>query len=188
MTNFNKKRQVPPPPSECSGQLYTVKAGDTLSRIAGEIGVSLQELIRANPQITNPNLIYIGQRICMPMLMRPCTVIMRSTNYAPNSIGFAHIILEPAEVTIFGLNLPRPETFGAGFRTYRAWVVDVETQNRLRIDLTRFFADVWLGRGGDGSLENFDEVFITAEPLTGASSPTGPRVLEGRIVNCFIRD
>jgi LysM repeat protein len=188
MTNFNKNRQVPPPPSACSGQLYIIKAGDTLYRIASVFGVTLEELIGANPQITNPDLVFIGQSICIPMVMRPCTVILRNTNNAPSSIGLAYINVEPARVTVIGLNLPRPETFGSSFRIYRAWVVDVETQSRLRIDLVRFFEDVWLGRGEDGSLINFDEVFITPEPLQGASSPIGPRVLEGRIVNCFLGD
>jgi chitinase len=34
--------------------------------IARRNGISLENLIRANPQITNPNLIYPGQEICIP--------------------------------------------------------------------------------------------------------------------------
>jgi len=45
---------------------YTVKAGDTLSRIAGSNGVTLSQLLSANPSITNPSLIYVGQRITIP--------------------------------------------------------------------------------------------------------------------------
>ena len=45
---------------------YTVKSGDTLSGIAAAYGVSLQSLIDANPQISNPNLIYPGQNINIP--------------------------------------------------------------------------------------------------------------------------
>jgi len=45
---------------------YTVKSGDTLSAIAAAYGVSLQSLIAANPQISNPNLIYPGQNINIP--------------------------------------------------------------------------------------------------------------------------
>ena len=45
---------------------YTVKKGDTLWGIAGRFGVELQELIRANPQIRNPNLIYVGDRVVIP--------------------------------------------------------------------------------------------------------------------------
>jgi spore coat assembly protein SafA len=45
---------------------YTVKAGDTLWDIAKNNGVPLNQLIAANPQIANPNLIYPGDKITMP--------------------------------------------------------------------------------------------------------------------------
>ena len=45
---------------------YTVQKGDTLGAIAQRFGVSLQSLLQANPEITNPNVIYIGQKITLP--------------------------------------------------------------------------------------------------------------------------
>ena len=42
---------------------YTVKQGDTMSKIARDQHISLQELADANPEISNLNLIYIGQNI-----------------------------------------------------------------------------------------------------------------------------
>jgi LysM repeat protein len=44
----------------------TVKAGDTLTAIAKDKGVSLQELIAANPQIANPDMIRPGEKVAMP--------------------------------------------------------------------------------------------------------------------------
>lgn len=44
----------------------TVKAGDTLTAIAKDKGVSLQELIDANPQIANPDMIRPGENVAMP--------------------------------------------------------------------------------------------------------------------------
>ena len=55
---------VPPCPN---GQLYTVKSGDTMFMIAKNSGITLQSLINANPQIVDPNLIYPGQVICVPV-------------------------------------------------------------------------------------------------------------------------
>ncbi len=49
-----------------NGQLYTVRSGDTLFFIARRFNISLQSLINANPQITDPNTIYPGQVICIP--------------------------------------------------------------------------------------------------------------------------
>lgn len=45
---------------------YEVTAGQTMTEIASNVGIALDELIAANPQIENPNLIYIGQKINIP--------------------------------------------------------------------------------------------------------------------------
>ncbi len=45
---------------------YIVQSGDTLKGIAQKCGVSLRALLDANSAITNPNLIYRGQRIVIP--------------------------------------------------------------------------------------------------------------------------
>lgn len=42
---------------------YVVKAGDSLGGIANAHGVNLDSVIKLNPQIKNPNLIYKGQKI-----------------------------------------------------------------------------------------------------------------------------
>ena len=44
-------------------QTYIIKKGDTLSKIAKANGITLATLLRLNPQITNPNKIYVGQEI-----------------------------------------------------------------------------------------------------------------------------
>lgn len=56
----------PPPPPPPSGGTYIVQPGDTMSAIARRFGVSLQALIAANPQITNPNVIFPGQTLNIP--------------------------------------------------------------------------------------------------------------------------
>ncbi len=44
---------------------YVVQAGDTLSGIAFKCGVSMQSIINAN-NISNPNLVSVGQRLAIP--------------------------------------------------------------------------------------------------------------------------
>ena len=44
---------------------YTVKRGDTLGKIAKEHGVSVADLVESN-NISNPNLIHIGQVLVIP--------------------------------------------------------------------------------------------------------------------------
>ena len=42
---------------------YTVVKGDTLWGLSRRFGVALSQLIAINPQISNPNLIYVGQKV-----------------------------------------------------------------------------------------------------------------------------
>ena len=45
---------------------YIVKAGDTLSKIATRNGVTLAQLLQANPQVKDPNRISVGDVINLP--------------------------------------------------------------------------------------------------------------------------
>lgn len=45
---------------------YEVTDGQTMSEIAQNAGIALDELIAANPQIENPNIIQVGQKINIP--------------------------------------------------------------------------------------------------------------------------
>lgn len=46
---------------------HTVASGDTLWKIAVKYEVGLSEIISANPQFENPNLIYPGQTVHIPL-------------------------------------------------------------------------------------------------------------------------
>ena len=47
-------------------KVHLVAEGDSLSQIAEREGVSLAEVLAANPEITNPDIIEVGQRIVIP--------------------------------------------------------------------------------------------------------------------------
>ena len=53
-------------PASAQGTTYTVAKGDTLWKIAVKYEIGVSELIKANPQIKNPSLIYVGQKINIP--------------------------------------------------------------------------------------------------------------------------
>ena len=53
-----------------AGNLYVVKAGDSLSKIAVRHGVNFRELAELN-QITDPNKIRIGQKLILPDYAKP---------------------------------------------------------------------------------------------------------------------
>jgi murein DD-endopeptidase MepM/ murein hydrolase activator NlpD len=52
-------------PAEAVEQVYQVKRGDTLNKIAHRHGVSISQLIQAN-NITNPNIISVAQELVIP--------------------------------------------------------------------------------------------------------------------------
>jgi uncharacterized YkwD family protein/spore coat assembly protein SafA len=49
-------------------QVHTVQPGDTLWKISVRYQIGLSEIIAANPQFKNPNLIYPGQRVNIPTI------------------------------------------------------------------------------------------------------------------------
>lgn len=53
---------------------YTIVAGDTMYNISTRLGIPLSELIKANPQIQNPNYIEVGQIINIPSNKRTIEV------------------------------------------------------------------------------------------------------------------
>ncbi len=65
---FTLKVSVPAaPPVPVTGTVsYTVKKGDTLTSIAKQFKTTVAVLLRANPEITNRNVISVGQVIYLP--------------------------------------------------------------------------------------------------------------------------
>lgn len=45
---------------------YTVQPGDSIWKISQKYEIGVAELLKANPQIANPSLIYAGQKITIP--------------------------------------------------------------------------------------------------------------------------
>ena len=62
---------IPTAPMTPAPEIYIVQPGDTLFTIAQRFGVTLERLIMANPQITDPNRINVGQRINIPRAAPP---------------------------------------------------------------------------------------------------------------------
>jgi LysM domain len=52
--------------SQPAGQYHKVRAGDTLSEIATRFGKNLEQVVTANPAITNPAQIEVDQRLWIP--------------------------------------------------------------------------------------------------------------------------
>ncbi len=60
------KTQVTGSAGHGARRIHAVVSGDTLWGIAKQYGVELGDLIKANPGIKNPNLIYPGEQVVIP--------------------------------------------------------------------------------------------------------------------------
>ncbi|MCP3031642.1 CAP domain-containing protein [Halobacillus sp. A1] len=56
-----------PNPSYAQTDTYTVKSGDTLWEISKSYQIGLSEIINANPGFNNPDLIYPGDSVTIPL-------------------------------------------------------------------------------------------------------------------------
>ncbi len=67
-STISKVEQQSRTPTQCPTgfEQYTVVQGDTMFRIAQRFDISLNELISANPHIPNPNVLNIGDVLCVP--------------------------------------------------------------------------------------------------------------------------
>jgi hypothetical protein len=58
---------VPTEPPAPTPQVYVVAKGDTMSKIAKKFGLTIEEILAANPKIKNPDKIGIGDEITIPL-------------------------------------------------------------------------------------------------------------------------
>jgi lipoprotein-anchoring transpeptidase ErfK/SrfK len=73
--------QAAPVVENVCGDAYTVRPGDSLRKIAGKCETTLANLLVWNPNITNSNRIYVGQRINLaePDLTQPVVMLEPSS-------------------------------------------------------------------------------------------------------------
>jgi len=76
---------------------YKVQPSDTLSKIAKRNGISLAQLLKANPQISNPDKIQVGQLINLPDTSTETTQPLPS-NVVPAVTAAANAVANAAEV------------------------------------------------------------------------------------------
>ncbi len=88
---------APPTAAPQNYETYIVRAGDTLAQIAARFGVSLPELMRLN-QLTNPNLIAVGQRLLIPAAV--------STQVLPSGVALAPQNVQQGETLTLVVTAP----------------------------------------------------------------------------------
>ena len=98
----------------------TIQKGQTLSGIAKQQGTTVDALLKANPSIKNPNLIYAGSALSLPEAPKPTPVAPGASGSAPvapmtpstpvttrvDQISSPGTSPVPANNTLYGANVP----------------------------------------------------------------------------------
>lgn len=101
---------APTPRPDPTARFYTIRQGDTLNRIARRNDLTVGQLLTANPSITDPNLIAVGQVITIPPPGAPDT--------SPTTGGISDArddFTDPNEEPVFGEGYA--DIDGVGVRT-----------------------------------------------------------------------
>ncbi|MGB9661050.1 MAG: LysM peptidoglycan-binding domain-containing protein [Moorellaceae bacterium] len=98
------------------GFIYVVRPGDTLFEIARRFGTTVERIVAANPQITDPNVIFPGQRLCIPLFpphpRRRYAFPFYGTDHAPQGKGVGIADWDHKMLTVMAWDLPDPHTCG----------------------------------------------------------------------------
>lgn len=78
--------------AQADKDVYTVKKGDSLWKIAVKYQVGISEIIAANPQFKNPDLIYPGDKVTVPLFSGVKAIeqeVVRLTNLERQKAGLS---------------------------------------------------------------------------------------------------
>ncbi|WP_198409473.1 LysM peptidoglycan-binding domain-containing protein [Limnochorda pilosa] len=181
---------TPPGPPCPGGRIYIIRPGDTFFAIAQRFGVSVADLIAANPGV-DPDRLVVGQRICIPGRPpvpppppppprgRGCTPLS-PTDLVPRSLGVVGLDFNRNRVVVAVDGLPAPGQIAPGADLWRAWFRLRTTADWVPVDLANCNG-VWAGAGDIVDLFLYGPVRVTAEPAGQVARPMGPAGAEGTI-------
>ena len=164
---YNPIYNDPPCPG---GQIYIIKAGDTIYQLAQRYDLTVDEILEANPEI-DPNALVIGQRICIPKTpskRRGCLVLEKVNN--ENGEAVAHFNYENNSILVSAVNLPSPASLDSSrYVVFLKW----KNQDRYsRFQLFRSDEGIWVGTEElNRPISNYERIVISAETGPGFSTP-----------------
>jgi LysM repeat protein len=173
---------------------YFVRPGDTLYKIALKFNTTVENLIASNPQLPNPNLIFINQQLCIPNvpLRTPCSIILNSKPDVVSSIrmsaaGLIHTGPNGELSLSIMATLPAPSELS--LQRYDIYLLtDPPSGVSKQLHSVPNNTNLWATRIDD--LEPYiisqnSIIYISGSPTESAFPPPGDRILlEGSLKNC----
>lgn len=181
-------KPLPIPAQGCNGFFYEVNKGDSLFIISRKQKVTLKNIIKANPQLEDPDLIYEGQIICIPkrdvkVNSKFQEVLLQPTPEATLARGIVFLRKDTNDILIAASNLPNPGVLFPNADTYSAYLLDEATGAYEKIAL-KIKQDLWIGQEFSMPLRQFDSIVIAPNITSGSLLPREPIILEGRFIKC----
>lgn len=141
---------TPTPAPSVPSATYTVKPGDYFSLIARNVGLSYAQLISLNPQVTDPNLIKVGQ-----------VLNISGSNLTSNWETIADNVIKSGEKYlgaryIYGASTSRTDAFDCSSFTWRAFYENGYNLPRTSYDQAKLGTTIPLSQARKGDLVFFD--------------------------------
>lgn len=167
---------------------YTINPGDTMYEIASLFRISLNELIRANPHISNPNIIFPGDVLCVPgQVSFPCCATLEPLQ--PSEIGEAGVAMvytsfagNPAVSVMAVIN-----TMPSGFDLLMA-EVDIPNVERFRHQLyptpqtpPTYSGTIFFPTAASLTPDSIVRVF----PVNSTTGNAGQTIMAGSLTHCL---
>ena len=187
---------APPPTCPPGSSAYTVQPGDTLFLIAQRFNTTVDAILALNPQITNPNLIFPGQVICVPSAppppLRECCLILQPTGPSVPMDARGVALVRPVvqvrpgrtSITVAAHDLPAPSTFG-NFNAYEALAsVPGVISWRWPLFSTPETIPTWAGTFTEITAPLGSTTLVQVRPVNTQTNTPGSAVLSGTLANC----
>lgn len=158
--------QITPTPPAQTGETYMVESGDTLLAVAERLGVTLEALLEANPDIVDPNRISVGQVIRVPSagVVPSPTAAPEPTVATPEERALPDLTIVIPPLVIDDMLIVTVQNQGSG--PYEGSLIQVAISDEDERDLASVSTPV----GGLASGQSIDV-------RTGLEAPAGQRLI-----------
>ena len=180
---------------------YTVKSGDSVSKIAQRLGITVRDMIMANPELEkNPDLIRVGQKLVLPVKTYGDieTVADRPSPKPPASVAqrtgkgvkldrddFVKMTTPPRQVAMTSdVPMPKAKAPAPQARGWRGMIAKANTPAEVRRTADRILANAEDKYGvGDPQLKNIAKQVraARADKLSQLASGAGREKAAGRL-------
>jgi LysM repeat protein len=116
---------VPPSQPQYGGSTYVIQRGDTLQKLAYRWGVSIYNILTANPQITNASVVYVGQVITIPGASSAPAPVYNPSYYTVQAGDTLRIIASRYGTSVYNLQLLNPQIWNPNY-IYWGMVIRVQ--------------------------------------------------------------